>query len=111
MMHFSEDQAIYLGVTDFVDDEKPLWVTLNDQTHRISHLGFQTGTHATAGFYQVPGFLFEKAPPVQFSSLRYYLKWLQEQGHMIYGVPLKDVIDIDSPKDIQVAESKLMEYL
>lgn len=100
------DVALYLGVTSFVDDEKPLWVEMDEKTGRIFSLG-KSGVFATAGFYNVPGNLFEKRPDGPIASLREFLKSIVVTGTPVYGVPLSKVIDIDRIEDIQTAEAFL----
>ena len=46
--------AVVLGVTDHVDDENPLWVTLDPLDGRIRQIGGSNGTHVTAGLYWLP---------------------------------------------------------
>lgn len=100
-------ENIFLGVTSFVDDEKPLWVNMDEKTGRITELGGKSGSCATCGFYNVRGELFNQKPQTEIASLRYYLKWLIEQGVPAYGISLSNVVDIDSPKDVEVAEKML----
>ena len=45
--------AVVLGVTTHVDDEKPLWATLDAQG-RIRALGGNGGSYVTAGLYWLP---------------------------------------------------------
>ena len=45
--------AVVLGVTTHVNDENPLWATLDAQG-RIRALGGQSGSHVTAGLYWLP---------------------------------------------------------
>jgi NDP-sugar pyrophosphorylase family protein len=45
--------AVALGLTDHVDDENPLWASL-DADGRIRQLGGRQGTHVTAGLYWLP---------------------------------------------------------
>ena len=61
------DDAAVLGVTTHVDDEKPLWATLDSQS-RIHALGAEGGTHVTAGLYWLPA-LRPVAPPSGFARL------------------------------------------
>src|SRR5262249_24035972 len=46
--------AVVLGLTDYVDDENPLWVTLDAADGRIRKLGGGSGSHVTAGLYWLP---------------------------------------------------------
>lgn len=106
---------LYLGVTSFVDDEKPLWVIMDNETNQILRLGDPPTTlksgrqYATAGFYNVPDLIFRSLPKEKILSLRWYLGWLLQKGFPIYGVPLKKVVDVDTPKDIHIAEKFLKE--
>jgi len=99
--------GIALGVTSFVDDEKPLWVAMDEKTGKISEVGASTGKFATAGFYNVPGSIFEKRPDDDMASLRFFLKWLVSNGTPARGIVLNDVLDVDVPKDLEAAERLL----
>ncbi len=103
----SGEQEIHLGITRFVHDEKPLWVDFDEASHRIRTLGADKGNYATAGFYNVPGTIFQSKPDFPVSSLRVYLKWLVDQGFQVSGVPLSDVVDVDTPEDLELAEKLL----
>jgi NDP-sugar pyrophosphorylase family protein len=95
--------AIALGLTDHVDDESPLWATL-DADSRIRQLGSTRGTHVTAGLY----WLSAQRPPeptTSFARLRDYLSWLVAEHQPIYGIALPRVFDIDRARDIAAAEA------
>lgn len=99
------DDAVVLGVTSYVDDEKPLWATL-DAKGRVVKLGGASGSHVTAGLYRLPeGGL--PAPPSDFARLRDYLGWLADRGDPVYGVALPLVFDIDRAHDVEAAEAAL----
>ncbi len=95
--------AWVLGVTDRVDDEKPLWVDLDAASGRLRALGGASGSHATAGLYALPA---ETNFPesMEFARLRDYLGWVVESGRPVFGVPVAQVIDVDRPDDIAAAE-------
>jgi NDP-sugar pyrophosphorylase family protein len=95
--------ALVLGVTDFVDDENPLWATLDALDGHIQKLGGSKGTHVTAGLYWLPAQRPSEAP-TDFARLRDYLGWLVAEGRPVYGVPLPRVFDIDRARDIVAAE-------
>ena len=46
--------AMLLGLTGFVDDDAPLWATLDPADGRIRQLGGESGSHVTAGLYVLP---------------------------------------------------------
>jgi len=96
--------AMVLGVTGHVDDENPLWVTLDPCDGRIRHIGGSEGTHVTAGLYRLSE--ERSADPVTaFARLRDYLRWLVTNKTPVYGVVLPCVFDIDRARDITAAEA------
>ena len=96
------EDAVALGVTTHVNDEKPLWATL-DAAGRIRPLGGTSGSHVTAGLYGLPA-ARPSAQGADFARLRDYLQWLAERAPT-YGVVLPLVFDIDRACDVQEAES------
>ena len=46
--------AVVLGLTGHVDDDNPLWATLDVSDGRILRLGGDGGSHVTAGLYWLP---------------------------------------------------------
>jgi len=97
--------AVALGLTDHVDDEKPLWATL-DAAGEIRRLGGTHGTHVTAGVYWLPARRLPEAPE-NFARLRDYLGWLVAEHPPVYGIVLPRVFDIDRARDIAAAEVAL----
>ena len=98
------DDAVVLGLTDHVDDENPLWATLDPANGRIRQLGAEAGSHVTAGLYWLPARL-TAAPASGFPRLRGYLKWLVEARQPVCGAVLPLVFDIDWVRDIEAAEA------
>ena len=98
------DNAVALGLTDHVDDEKPLWATLDGTDGRISRLGGTHGSHVTAGLYWLPA-RRPAEPTTSFARLRDYLGWLVAEHQPVYGVVLPCVFDIDRASDIAAAEA------
>ena len=96
------DDAVVLGLTDHVDDENPLWATLNGEG-RVLRLGGDQGSHVTAGLYWLPADRGAE-PKARFDRLRDYLKWLVDEGRSVYGVVLPLVFDIDRAHDVEAAE-------
>ena len=100
-LSFPED-AVVLGLTRHVDDDNPLWATL-DADGRIRRLGGDRGSHVTAGLYALPAQRITE-PTARFGRLRDYLKWLVDDGRPVYGVVLPQVFDIDHARDVETAE-------
>jgi NDP-sugar pyrophosphorylase family protein len=96
------NDAFVLGLTGHVDDENPLWATL-DEDGRVLRLGGDHGSHVTAGLYWLPGRRGAE-PTVGFGRLRDYLQWLVDGGRPVYGIVLPLVFDIDRAHDVQAAE-------
>jgi NDP-sugar pyrophosphorylase family protein len=96
------NDAVVLGLTDHVDDDNPLWATLNEDG-RVLQLGGDQGSHVTAGLYWLPANRGAE-PTARFDRLRDYLKWLVDQGRPVYGVVLPLVFDIDRAHDVEAAE-------
>lgn len=96
-----------LGLTSFIDDEKPLYATM-DSHGAILSLGEGKSEYVTNGTYWIPAF-----PPQatdRFSALRHFLKSLIENGTPAYGLDMGKSVDIDRPKDIEVAELFVSEF-
>jgi NDP-sugar pyrophosphorylase family protein len=96
------NDAFVLGVTGHVDDENPLWATL-DEDGRVLRLGGDQGGHVTAGLYWLPARRVSR-PSARFDRLRDYLKWLVDTGRPVYGIVLPLVFDIDRARDVEAAE-------
>jgi NDP-sugar pyrophosphorylase family protein len=96
------DDAVVLGLTDHVDDDNPLWASLNEEG-RVLRLGGDQGSHVTAGLYWLPADRGAE-PTARFDRLRDYLKWLVDDGRPVYGVVLPLVFDIDRAHDVEAAE-------
>ena len=98
------EEAVVLGLTEHVDDENPLWATIDSADGRIRRLGADAGSHVTAGLYWLPACM-PVAPDAGFARLRDYLKWLVEEHQPVRGVVLPLVFDIDRARDIEAAEA------
>ncbi len=100
---------LVLAVTDFVHDEKPLWVELNEEG-KILALGesVRTKEAVTAGLYLVLRELTTgQAAKGPFAALRDFLGDLVGGGGEVWAKEFPMALDIDCPDDIRVAESLL----
>lgn len=100
------DDAVVLGVTGHVDDENPLWVTLDMSNGRIRQIGGSNGSHVTAGLYWLPAKRLT-APAADFARLRDYLGALVAGGQPVYGIVLPCVFDIGRARDVVAAEGAI----
>ncbi len=102
----SPADAFVLGLTSHVDDEKPLWASLDRKTGRISRLGEGDSGLVTAGVYVLPA--QRPAEPANgFARLRDYLGWLVTSRHPVHGIDIGRVFDIDRAQDVAAAERAL----
>lgn len=102
-----------LGVTPFVDDEKPVWAELNSQGH-VVRLGddARAGGLVTAGIYYFTPIVYGEADTARrqgFGALRQFLGHLVSQGYRLYGHTIPKVIDVDRLTDVAAAEALLAE--
>lgn len=93
--------AIVLGASDFVDDEKPLWIEFDEATGEVTSLGNGSGGAATCGFYLLPA----RMPPADgdFDRLRDYLRSLFDAGVPMFAAHASMVIDVDRVEDLALA--------
>ncbi len=96
--------ALGLGVTPWVDDEKPLWADWDD-TGRVTALGGPSGRGATAGLYVVPRDLPSLVGEGAGRPLRSLLGTWVGLGRPTWAEVLEKVVDVDRPIDVAEAES------
>ncbi|MGH9365203.1 MAG: nucleotidyltransferase family protein [Thermoanaerobaculia bacterium] len=97
-------EATVLAVTPFVDDERPLWASL-DAAGRMKSLGGDSGDVVTAGLYVFPERVRRLSPPATVGRLREFLAWLLERGETLYGFSIEKVVDVDRSSDVALAET------
>jgi NDP-sugar pyrophosphorylase family protein len=107
--HRHGDADGVLALTDFVDDEKPLWVRRDNQG-RVTAIGAPAAASGwiTAGFYTFHPRIFREidaARAAGFSALRQFLGSLVERGYRIYAEPVAKTMDVDRCEDIAAAEA------
>ena len=104
------EDALVLGVTAHVDDEKPLYVEVGPGG-RITALGAGPAAHVTCGVYRVPPGLLvsngERSPRPAYPALRALLGDLIARGVPAFAVDCGPTIDVDRPEDVAAAERLL----
>jgi NDP-sugar pyrophosphorylase family protein len=98
-----------LGLTTFQDDEKPLYVKM-DEAGRILAVGRGPSPYITAGCYFFQPRVFEweaKARGQNLQALREFLGMLAAEGFPLQGIQVGQAVDVDHPEDIARAEAFL----
>ncbi len=104
----AEKDAVVLGVTGFVDDEKPLYVSLEKGVEgQIKGIGGQSGDAVTCGVYLVPVQVRNIGKRESFPALRKFLGRLFFEGVPFWGVDMGTVIDVDRAEDVKKARAFL----
>jgi NDP-sugar pyrophosphorylase family protein len=99
--------AMVLGVTSFIDDEKPLYVEMGPD-RSILALGDKKTACVTSGAYWMPPLALPSAE--KFSALRQFLIGVVESGAPAYGFDMGKSVDVDRPGDIKAAEEFLATF-
>lgn len=97
-----------LALTDFIDDEKPLWADIG-ANGLVSAIGEKARERrfATAGLYYLTAQAARRMPAAaDFRSLREYLGLLVADGG-VAGIPVAKAVDVDRPQDVSQAEAFL----
>jgi NDP-sugar pyrophosphorylase family protein len=107
------ERDVLLSYTDFVDDEKPLRIGL-DEAERVVALGAAAASSplVTLGLCGMTPSVFpllERAVAEGEQRLRNFLARLLSSGLQVFGHRISKGIDVDRPHDIQVAEAFLRE--
>jgi NDP-sugar pyrophosphorylase family protein len=102
-----------LALTDFIDDEKPLWVSV-DGGNRIVAMGEAANgsRYVTAGFYYFSPEIFalvDAARAKGLNAMRQFLGFLIDSGYLLHGIHVSKTLDVDFPEDIGKAEAFLKE--
>jgi len=99
-----------MGVTSFIDDEKPLYVGVDTDMHitGYSDNAMDNLMYVSAGVYGLtPGALriLERCVNTGMSRMRRFQASLVENGYSLDAFDLGRVIDVDHIKDIAAAEA------
>lgn len=112
--HFLKDEESdgLMAVTDFIDDEKPLYVDVDEHFVIRNFLNAREpdSKYVSGGIYclrqnAIP--ILEKAVVSGMSRMRNYQKMLVDEGLRLKAYPFKKIIDVDHAEDIAKAENFL----
>ena len=99
-----------LAVTNYVDDESPLYVKM-DTAHRIQSFSkSEQSLWVTGGIYVFSPRIFREIESVlnkNVERLRNFLSYLVDHGYKLEGYPFSKIVDIDHIHDIHTAEEML----
>jgi NDP-sugar pyrophosphorylase family protein len=98
-----------LALTDFVDDEKPLWANV-DESGLTTAVGVdaEPGHMATCGLYYMTRTAVERLPEAAtHARLRDFWTDLVRAKTRVAGVVLTKTLDVDRPEDVAAAENFL----
>jgi Nucleoside-diphosphate-sugar pyrophosphorylase involved in lipopolysaccharide biosynthesis/translation initiation factor 2B, gamma/epsilon subunits (eIF-2Bgamma/eIF-2Bepsilon) len=104
-----------MAVTDFVDDEKPLYVAVNENNMLITgFLDPKDGKekYVSGGIYCLTPKAIEtlnKCIENHVSRMRNYQRQLIADGLLLKAYPFKKIVDVDHAEDIKKAEAFLKE--
>ena len=100
-----------LAVTDFIDDENPLFVQLEKESDCISSFSKTETAHlVTGGLYVFSPRIFDEKETVltlRINRLRNFLSHLTHRGYRLEVYRFSKIIDVDRLHDITVAENFL----
>ncbi len=96
-----------LGLTSYVDDEKPLHARLSGERITALGTGLPRARLVTAGVYYFAPTVWpalDRAASLGLSRMRAFLGHLLETGFRLHGHRLPKVVDVDRPEDLRAAE-------
>ncbi len=108
-----------LGVTDFVEDENPLWVELDERSEGglVRAIGLEAERSRksevkliTSGVYAFHPSIYDEAERIakkEGARLRHLLARLPEVGKRVGTYRFDKTIDVDRPEDLKAAEAFL----
>ena len=105
-------REMLMGVTDYIDDESPLYVQTDSQLRVTAFLDHDDHCrYISAGIYGLQAsatFVVNNCIARCESRMRNFQRALLTEGHPVKAWPFSKVFDIDHASDIQKAESFLL---
>jgi NDP-sugar pyrophosphorylase family protein len=100
------------GISNFIDDEKPLYVSLKENNLIDGFHDEGEFEYVTGGFYYMKPTLhkhLKSAVESGMERMRNFQRFLIELNHDIYGYNFSKIVDVDHIADIAKAEAFLKE--
>lgn len=101
----ASDADALMGVTEYVDDEKPLYVVTEGS--QITAFSDTPAKYASAGIYGLGRKALDLLKADRSTRLRDYQRNLLTEGLRVEAYPFSTVFDIDRPEDLEKAEKSL----
>ncbi|NDV81856.1 NDP-sugar synthase [Bacteroides sp. 51] len=98
-----------MGVTDYIDDEKPLYVQTNEDLRITNFLdlpepGIQYVSGGIYGMNETVLNLFRQAMDEGLSRMRNFQRLMVQTGLEVKAFPFSKIVDVDHETDIRTAE-------
>ncbi len=107
-----DEEDGYMAVTDFIDDEKPLYIATDEALTITGYHDEKTTecNYISGGIYCLtPACLdtLKRAQTKGLTRMRQFQKALVEEGKVLKAYPFSKILDVDHAEDIEKAEAFL----
>ena len=100
-----------MAVTDYIDDEKPLYIATDDELTITGFLDKEPQRFISGGIYGLDGKSFpviDKCIAEGQSRMRNFQRQLVKEGLHLKAYPFSKILDVDHASDIEKAEAFLL---
>jgi len=101
--HINSNAYLTLGITSFINDEKPLLVEINEKEKKIKSIGVK-GNFATNGIYVLSYDAINDIKPNKYSKLRDFLSSIDFDSKNVKYHLIEKSFDVDDLSDIKLIE-------
>jgi NDP-sugar pyrophosphorylase family protein len=101
-----------MAVTDYIDDEKPLYIATDEQLNITAFLDDEPQPYISGGIYGLSDTSFpviDKCISEGQSRMRNFQRQLVKDGLHLKAYPFSKILDVDHASDIEKAEAFLNE--
>lgn len=106
------DEDGLMAVTDYIDDEKPLYIATDRQLNITAFLDDEPQPYISGGIYGLSDTSFpviDKCISEGLSRMRNFQRQLVKDGLHLKAYPFSKILDVDHANDIEKAEAFLNE--
>lgn len=106
------DEDGLMAVTDYIDDEKPLYIATDEQLNITAFLDDEPQRYISGGIYGLSDTSFpviDKCIEEGQSRMRNFQRQLVKDGLHLKAYPFSKILDVDHANDIEKAEAFLNE--